>query len=338
VNHSNKTQLTRLWSLVALLHVAGIGLIFAAAVEGHLLFGIGGLAYLLGLRHAFDVDHIAAIDNMTRKLSHEDRPSVFVGFWFSLGHSTVVLGLCVALIMTLGQAEQGMGMMAAIGGLFGTTISAIFLSLMAIVNGLILARLLARRSSRRSRNPCLAASPPVRQGSALARFMNMRPARHLDAPWKLYPVGLLFGLGFDTATEIAVLGLSVVAIQQGIAATWTILALPMLFAAGMTLMDSINGLIMRRAYRWADTDGQPRLSFNIVMTGLSVALALAVAGLQWLSLATEIYVPGGTVARWLAAQHFEYWGAAVLMLFVSCWLFAFVLYRRSSTPCYGDNR
>jgi len=329
--NSDRMQFWRLLLSVAALHVAGTGVLLMGAAEGQFIFGLGGLAYLLGLRHAFDVDHITAIDNVTRKLSHERRPSMFVGFWFSLGHSTVVLGLCIALVLTLGRAEQGMGAIATMGGLLGTTVSAAFLTLMASVNIVILARLVSHRAAAsQSAAAARHTEQLLAKRGVFARLLAARPARHLDAPWKLYPVGLLFGLGFDTATEVAVLGLSAVAIQQGQLAAWVVLALPLLFAAGMTLMDSINGLVMRRAYRWGEAGGSRRLGFNILMTGLSVALALAIAGLQWLSLATDLYAPDSRTADWLANQHFEYWGGAVLAAFVACWGVALVIQQRTT--------
>lgn len=309
-----KHRLIALAVAVGVLHLAGIGLLTAAAVHGQLLFGLGGLAYLLGVRHAFDIDHIATIDNVTRKLSHDRGRPIFVGFAFSLGHSTVVLGLCVAMLFTFGRIGAQAPWFAEIGVL----VSASFLTVIALFNLTILGSLISRRRGASHGGSHDAVERLLERRGLFSRLLG-RGYRQIDASWKLYPLGVLFGLGFDTATEIAVLGMSAVAIQQGILSGWMILAFPLLFAAGMTLMDSANGLLMLRAYAWGDAGAERRLSFNIVMTGLSVALALLIAGLQWTQLATDMLAPDSGVAEWLAGARVDVWGAAVLAAFLLLW-------------------
>ncbi|MDA3920571.1 MAG: hypothetical protein PF501_07825 [Salinisphaera sp.] len=305
---------------VGALHIAGLALIGAAALNGKMLLGLGGLAYLLGLRHAFDIDHIAAIDNVTRKLSYDGLEPVYVGFAFSLGHSTVVFGLTLALLFTVGRVGSDMGWLGSAGGVFGGFVSAAFLTAIAAVNGALLVSLIGR--VRDQRRGSVVDGPSL--DSLLARrglFSRLlgRLYTRIDASWKLYPVGLLFGLGFDTATEIAVLGMSSVAISNGVLSAWMILAFPLLFAAGMTLMDSINGLLMMRAYVWGQRDQASRLRFNIAMTGLSVGLAGLIALMQWADLGMYFLAPHSGLTHWITSVDVELWGAGVLGLFIMLW-------------------
>ncbi|WP_423823102.1 hypothetical protein V5738_03925 [Salinisphaera sp. SPP-AMP-43] len=331
---NSQRGLWRLGSLitaVAGLHVLGLGLLLAAASQGTLLFGLGGLAYLLGLRHAFDIDHIAAIDNVTRKLSRDGQQPVFVGFAFSLGHSTVVFGLCVLVTLFARQIGSRMDSVAGVGALIGTVVSAGFLTLIAVVNFQILREMWRRYRSAdvsHAANDGSVESLLARRG-LLSRWLG-RGYRWIDASWKMYPLGLAFGLGFDTATEIALLGLSAAAAQHAGWAPWMILALPVLFAAGMTLMDSINGLLMLRTYRWGDRYGRRRLGFNIAVTGLSVALAFVVGSLEWVQLAAEEWAPNGAIANWLGAVPTAVCGLAVLILFGLVWLTGYGLQQRQN--------
>jgi len=317
-----KPRLLILALAIGSLHIVGLGLLVAAAAQGQWLFGLGGLAYLLGVRHAFDIDHIAAIDNVTRKLSHDGQKPVFVGFAFSLGHSTVVFGLCLAMLLTLGHLGERMSWFSSVGGVFGGLVSASFLTAIAAVNAVILVRLIGRLRQRNG-------AGDVADRRTLDAMLDRRGFfsralgglyRRIDSSWKLYPLGLLFGLGFDTATEIAVLGMSAVAIQQGILSGWMIMALPLLFAAGMTLMDSINGLLMLRAYVWGEGDYRRRLRFNIVMTGLSVAIAALIALMQWLDIGTQLVAPDSGLAAWIGGAHVDLWGALVLAGFLLIWM------------------
>ena len=283
---------------VALLHVLGWGVLAAVAAPQNMpvgstgVFGVGlGVAaYTLGLRHAFDADHIAAIDNITRKLCVEGKRSMSVGFWFSLGHSSVVFGLCALLaagIRSLAdRAVDGTSELHSFLGLVGTTVSGLFLVCIGILNlavlrGIIKSVLRLRKDENAAADPAATAPAP----GLLYRVFG-RATRLITRPWQVYGIGLLFGLGFDTATEVSLLILA-----GGAAASalpwYAILTLPVVFAAGMSLLDSLDGCLMNFAYGWAMNRPVRRIYYNIVITGLSVAVALGIGSIELISILVE---------------------------------------------------
>lgn len=306
---------------VSTLHVAGLALLVLAAWQGATIFGLGLLAYLFGLRHAFDVDHIAAIDNVTRKLTRDGKRSTEVGFAFSLGHSTVVFALCLLVVLFSRQIHAHMAGIAGVGGVIGTVVSASFLTLIALLNIQILRDLWRRyrQSPADDAGADAAIERLLARRGVMSRLLG-RGYRWVDAGWKMYPLGIAFGLGFDTATEVALLGLSASAAQNAEWSAWMILALPLLFAAGMTLMDSSNGVLMQRAYSWGQHEGQRRLGFNIRITTLSVVLAMVVALMEWAELAVNEWAPDGAVAAFLGALPSGILGAVAIALFVVVWV------------------
>ncbi|WP_412538347.1 HoxN/HupN/NixA family nickel/cobalt transporter [Longispora sp. K20-0274] len=326
-----------MFGFIALLHLAGWGVLVLTVVPGHYrlgagLFGIGtGLtAYSLGLRHAFDVDHIAAIDNTTRKLVGDGQRPVSVGFWFSLGHSTVVVAL--TLLIALGVRTVGSGLadegsaLRVYGGLVGTTVSGVFLYVIAAMNLVVLVGVV--RVFRRLRHgefdeTALAAHLDNRG------FMNRllgRAMRTISRPWHIYPVGVLFGLGFDTVTEVSLLILAGTSVAAGLP-WYAIMCLPVLFAAGMSLLDTLDGSVMRAAYSWALAQPVRRVYFNLIVTGLSVAVALLIGTVQLLALAKDgLGLTGGTWDR-LDALSFDTIGFAVVGLFLVIWLAALAVWR-----------
>lgn len=290
-----RTRLQWLCVLVVALHIAGAWLLGLGCWRGLPLLGIGGLAYLLGLRHAFDIDHIAAIDNVTRTLRQDGKRPVFAGFLFSLGHSSVVIGLSLAILLTLRHGWNGLGDIGFWGRRLGAAVSATALTVLGILNASTLVALLR---SRRQRAEGWSAAQIKALDQLLARRGLMarvlRPLhRWLDASWKMYPLGLLFGLGFDTASEIGVLALSAVAARQADFPLWLLMAFPLLFTAAMTLVDSLDGVLMIKVYDGAMRDPDQRLIFNILTTGLSVVVALTVGLLEWRRLA--IVIGGGDI-------------------------------------------
>ncbi len=328
--HADDSGPRRIASLAAAvvgLHLVGVAVLVAAAAQGTLLFGLGTLAYLLGLRHAFDIDHIAAIDNVTRKLTRDGRPPAFVGFAFSLGHSSVVFGLCVLAAVFSRRIGAHIDGVADAGAWIGTLASASFLTLIALVNFQILRQLWHRYRQPDNIGADGEIEALLARRGLLLRWLG-RGYRWIDTSWKMYPLGLAFGLGFDTATEIALLGLSAAAAQHTGWAPWMMLALPVLFAAGMTLMDSVNGLLMQRAYRWGD--GDRRLGFNLVVTGLSIVLAFVVGGLEWVRLAADAWAPNGLLSAWLDAMPTAVFGLVVLVAFALIWLAGYGMQRRAA--------
>jgi nickel/cobalt transporter (NiCoT) family protein len=245
------------------LHLLGFGLLTVGA-SGALTLGAGLTAYTLGLRHAFDPDHIAAIDNATRGLIGAGRRPLGVGFFFSLGHSTVVFVLALLLALGVravgGQLADDGSPLQLLGGWVGTTASIAFLLGVAVLN----VTLLLRRGAA--------------GGGPLYRVYG-RFARLVSRPWRMYPVGLLFGLGFDTATEIALLALAAGAAGAGLP-FHAIVCLPLLFAAGMTLFDTLQGEAMRRLYGWACARPERRFRYDVAVTGVSVLAALAIATIE----------------------------------------------------------
>ena len=323
---------------VLLLHVVGwgvLGLIVAPQhyqVSGTTVFGIGlGVtAYTLGMRHAFDADHIAAIDNTTRKLMAEGKRPLSVGFWFSLGHSSIVFGLVLLLSLgvkaLVGQVEDDSSSLQQTTGLIGTSVSGVFLLLIGVINLVILKQIVAVfREMRRGHYDEEQLEDHLNNRGLLNRILG-RVTRAVRKPWHMYPVGLLFGLGFDTATEVSLLVLA-----GGAAAFnlpwYALLTLPVLFAAGMSLLDSIDGCFMNFAYGWAFSKPVRKVYYNITITGLSVAVALIIGGIEIVSILVEkLDITSGPVA-WVGGLDLNHVGYVIVGLFVLTWAVALLVWR-----------
>jgi high-affinity nickel-transport protein len=296
------------------------------------VFGIGTgvLALTLGMRHAFDADHIAAIDNTTRKLMDEDERPLSVGFFFSLGHSTVVFAL--AALLTLGvravgaQVHDSGSPLHSATGVVGTSVSGLFLYLIAALNLAVLWSIVAAfRDLRLGRLDEDALERRLSERGLLNRFFGP-VARRVDAPWKMYPLGVLFGLGFDTATEIAFLVLSGTAVAGGLP-FWAVLSLPLLFAGGMSAFDTLDGCFMNFAYGWAFMRPVRKIYYNLVITALSVAVALLIGTIELAGLiSTELGLTGGV---WSVAANFNInsAGFALVGLFVATWVVSLAVWR-----------
>ena len=322
---------------VLLLHLVGFGLLFLAAlrhfhIDRTRTFGIGTgiLAYTLGMRHAFDADHISAIDNTTRKLMSDGSRPVSVGFWFSLGHSSVVFLLAVVLNFGVRALNLGVSTPASnlhhYTGLVGTVISGTFLYLIAALNVVILVSIVkiffALRRGEFDREEL---EHQLNSRGLLNRFFGPL-ARRVDTEWKMYPIGFLFGLGFDTATEIALLVLAGTSVASGMP-FWAILSLPVLFAAGMSLLDTADGTFMNFAYGWAFSNPVRKVYYNITITGLSVLVAFVIGTIEVLSvLQSEFGLTGGL---WDYASHFNIntAGFFIVGLFVLTWVVALLVWR-----------
>jgi high-affinity nickel-transport protein len=296
------------------------------------VFGIGlGLtAYTLGMRHAFDADHIAAIDNTTRKLMGEGKKPVTVGFWFSLGHSSIVFVLCLLLALGVrslaGQLESDDSTLQSVAGVFGTLVSGTFLYILGILNLVILVGIVkVFRDMRRGEYDEAALEEQLNNRGFMSRFLGGL-TKSVTKPWQIYPIGLLFGLGFDTATEIGLLVLA-----GGAAAFqlpwYAILTLPVLFAAGMSLLDSIDGVFMNYAYGWAFSRPIRKVYYNITITGLSVAVALIIGTIELLGiLGDKLSITTGPVA-WIGGLDLNYVGFVIVGLFVVTWVVALGVWR-----------
>jgi high-affinity nickel-transport protein len=319
------------------LHVVGFFVLIAVVVPEHFQLGPGSVfglgvgitAYALGLRHAFDADHIAAIDNTTRKLMNEGQRPLSVGFFFSLGHSTIVFVLAALFaigIKGLGGAVQSDGSaLHETTGLIGPVVSGSFLFLIGILNLIILVSIVG--ILRRMRDGAFTEAELEEQldrRGLMSRFYG-RATRAVRKPWQMYPLGCLFGLGFDTATEIALLAAAGTAAAGGLP-FYAILCLPILFAAGMSLLDTIDGAFMNFAYGWAFSRPVRKIFYNLTITGLSVAVALVVGTIELLSvLADRLSLTGG-IWDAVAGLDLNVVGYAIVGLFVVTWAAALCLW------------
>lgn len=322
-------------TLLGLNLVSWLGAFGLATLQPDIL-GLAGLAWAFGARHAFDVDHIAAIDNVTRKLRHEGKQPVGVGFFFALGHSTVVVALSAVVALGARGIKREFGDFSHYGGVFGTTISALFLTVIGILNLLVLLQLIkAYRNYRHGRITGALCEEAIEdllaQRGLLARGFRFL-FRHISSSWHMYPLGILFGLGFDTATEIAILGLSATLATTAEFPLWGIMIFPLLFTAGMTLMDSIDGLVMLRAYHWALSDALRRLYFNTLITGMAVGVALIVGTLEWLQVLGPKLGGNNGFWRWLDSLDFGTVGFTVVLLMLGSWAAAIAFYRWRIAP------
>ena len=330
-DRGERRRLAGFFGGVGLLHVAGWGLLFAAAAGQPTILALGGLAYTFGLRHAFDADHIAAIDNTTRKLLQDGRKPVGVGFFFSLGHSTVVFIIAAALGLTVkwivdGVAGNG-GQLKTVGGMLGTVVSGGFLVLIGVLNLVVLLdivrvyrRLKAGGYDHNSLELDLTA------GGVMSRIFG-RLFRVIRHSWQMYPIGFLFGLGFDTASEVAILAISAGAAAKGLPFV-AVIALPLIFAAGMSLMDTVDGAFMAKAYSWAFTSPIRKVFYNLTMTSLSVFVALFIGGMELTQALIRAFgLKGGAFS---AIASFDLVGRAgyfIVAAFVLAWVAALLIYK-----------
>ena len=323
-------------AFVAVLNVVAWLALFGVAGTDATLLGIGAMAYFLGLRHAFDADHIAAIDNVTRKLRQEGKRPVAVGFFFALGHSTIVVALSTFVALGARGLKTRFGEFSDFGGIFGTSVSATFLTLIGLINLVVLWQLIkAWRDHRRGRDTRALQEEDINalldQRGFFANIFRFL-FRRVNRSWHMYPLGVLFGLGFDTATEIAILGISATLATTSDFPLWGIMIFPFLFTAGMTLMDSLDGLVMLRAYHWALSDAVRRLYFNTIITAMAVGTALVIGTLEWLQLLGPRLGAGGPFWTWLDGLDFGTIGVAVVVLMLATWAFAIAYYRLRIAP------
>jgi high-affinity nickel-transport protein len=310
---------------VGVLHLLGIFLLVIGAPGNPTVLGIGMLAYTLGLRHAFDADHIAAIDNTVRKLVQQRENPSGVGFYFSLGHSTVVILATLAATIAAQWLVGQMSLFKEIGGLIGTLVSGIFLLVLALLNLLVwldIWRLFwaLRRGEYRPEsldNLLMNRGFIARLVKPLWRFVNKS--------WHVYLIGLLFGLGFDTASQVTLLALST---QTSAPFSWpAIFALPVLFASGMSLMDTADGVFMTRAYSWAFSTPLRKLYYNLTVTGLSVLAAWFIGGIELLQVLGEKFDFQGPLWDWVRNLELGGFGYVLIGLFVLTWAVSYSVWK-----------
>ncbi|MGU7775802.1 HoxN/HupN/NixA family nickel/cobalt transporter [Burkholderia sp. MR1-5-21] len=298
----------------------------AALRDRPLLLGTAAIAYGLGLRHAVDADHIAAIDVATRKLMQHGQRPLTVGLFFSLGHSTIVVAATLGVALTAFVLRDRFDAFRDIGGTLGTAVSATFLLVLAGVNLAIL-RDVWRRYRRAPDGAHAEATHTHRPAGFVTRLL--RPLfRFVSKSWHMYPVGVLFGLGFDTATEIGLLAIAATQASQGLP-LYAILLFPALFMAGMTLIDSTDNVLMIHAYGWAMDDPQRKLLYNASITFVSAAVALAIGGIEAASLLADKLALTGPVRDALdaAGERFGVIGYGIVALFLTCWIASILFHR-----------
>jgi nickel/cobalt transporter (NiCoT) family protein len=323
---------------ILLLHALGWGVLAGIVAPQHyqvgttqvLGVGLGLTAYTLGMRHAFDADHIAAIDNTTRKLMADGKRPVSIGFWFSLGHSTVVFGLVALLAFGVhalaGQLGNDSSLLQQISGVVGTAVSGTFLYVIGIINLVVLVGIVkVFRLMRRGIYDEQVLDDQLNNRGLLNKILS-GATRAVTKPWQMYVVGLLFGLGFDTATEVGLLVLAGGA--AAFALPWyAIMTLPILFAAGMSLFDTVDGCFMNFAYGWAFSKPVRKIYYNITITGLSVAVALIIGSVELISIVShKAGITSGPLAA-IANVNLDFVGYVIVALFVLVWLIAVTIWK-----------
>ena len=347
LNRRDRASLGGMAGFILLLHVVGFGVLFVLVVPHHyqlggdrpvFTVGVGLLAYTFGLRHAFDADHIAAVDNTTRNLMadnadreaygtprNEIRKPLSVGFWFSLGHSTIVFLLAFLLSVGLkalaGQVEDDSSGLHSVTGIIGASVSGTFLWILGILNLVVLLGIIkVFREMRSGVYDEARLEEQLNKRGFMNRFLNGL-TKSVRKPWHIYPIGVLFGLGFDTATEIGLLVLA-----GGAAAFnlpfYAILVLPILFAAGMCLMDTSDGVFMNAAYGWAFAKPVRKVFYNIAITSISVLVALVIGTIELIGVLThQAHITSGPLAK-IADINLDYAGYAIVGLFIVAWIVA----------------
>ncbi|PZS35456.1 MAG: HoxN/HupN/NixA family nickel/cobalt transporter [Pseudonocardiales bacterium] len=344
LNREDRVSIAGMYGFIVFLHLIGFGVLLLFVVpRGYNLgatgiygVGVGVLAYTFGLRHAFDADHIAAVDNTTRKLMADNvvtgntRKPLSVGFWFSLGHSTIVFMLAFLLSVGVkalaGQVENDSSELHSVTGVIGASVSGVFLWILGILNLIVLIGIVkVFRKMRGGSYNEQELEDQLNKRGFMNRFLGGL-TKSVRKPWHIYPIGVLFGLGFDTATEVGLLVLA-----GGAAAFslpfYAILILPILFAGGMCLMDTTDGVFMNAAYGWAFAKPVRKVFYNITITALSVAVALIIGTIELISvLDDQAGIDSGPLAA-IGSIPLDYAGYAIVALFIVAWLTALAVWR-----------
>lgn len=313
-------------SIVCLLHIIGFVFLWIAAKDAHILLGMGLLAYTLGLRHAFDADHIAAIDNTVRKLLQQRKDPAGVGFYFSIGHSTVVFIMAVLLGVSVHWAKNQLPHFQEIGGTIGTVVSGVFLLLIGILNLIILVSLIQLFTKLKDQKFSHQELDQLLDSRGfITRFIGPY-FKLINQSWHVLPLGFLFGLGFDTASEIALLALSSGASQHAIS-FMGIISLPILFAAGMSLLDTLDGVLMKSAYNWAFLNPVRKIYYNITITAVSVIAALIIGMIELLQIMGDKFHFHGIFWQLIQSMKFDYIGYILVAIFILTWFLSTLIWK-----------
>ena len=304
-------------------------LAFAAFSTRPLLLGTALIAYTFGLRHAVDADHISAIDNVTRKLMQAGKRPVAVGFFFSLGHSTVVVLLTVAIAVATVVVKTTIPSLQSVGGVIGTSVSALFLFAIAALNIVVFLGVYDafRRVRRGEIYDDVSVDAYLADRGLMGRFFKPL-MKFISSSWHMYPMGVLFGLGFDTATEVGLLGIAAVQGGKGLP-IYDILIFPLLFTVGMSLLDTTDGILMLGAYGWAYVKPMRKLFYNMTITFVSIAVALFVGAVEAASvIAMQLHLTGGIWDRLASlSDNFGVLGGGIVVIFIASWLVSTIVYK-----------
>ena len=322
-----KIKLTVMYALIVVATLLGFTASVIVGRMSLLLAGLGIVSYVLGLRHAVDADHIAAIDNTTRKLLQQKKHPYTVGLFFSLGHSTIVLCLIVALIFATRAVVGQIPALQASGNIIGTAISGGFLWVIGIVNAVIVLSIYHMFKEMRSGK---VTQEELERQMDDRSFMNryFRPLfKIVNEPWQIYPIGVLFGLGFDTATQIAMIAIAVGIGVSSSLPVWMILVLPLMFTCGMVLVDTSDGVAMGAAYGWAFSHPLRKIYYNLTITVISVFVALAIGTIELLQVVGDELNLTGPFWGWLENLDFETIGYGIITMFLASWLVAWAIWK-----------
>ncbi|MCO4346512.1 HoxN/HupN/NixA family nickel/cobalt transporter [Staphylococcus agnetis] len=312
--------------IVLLLHILGFGALFFSGWQHPILIGMGFIAYTLGLRHAFDADHIAAIDNTVRKLLEQKESPTGVGFYFSLGHSSVVFLMAVLLGVAVNWAKDHIATFQDTGGLIGTLVSGFFLIIIGVINLIILIQLIQLFKKVRTEHITSVQLNALLNSRGFMIHLVKPFFKFISKSWHVYPLGFLFGLGFDTASEVSFLALSAGAAQRTLPLIG-IIALPILFAAGMSLLDTLDGVVMTEAYHWAFETPVRKIYYNITITSISVIAALFIGVLEILQLIGEQQHWTTGIGGWITQLDVGWLGYGLVIVFILAWLVSVTIWK-----------
>ncbi len=324
---ADKLRLAGFYGFIALLHLLGWGL-YLHYTPGHpALVGLGFVAYLFGLRHAFDADHIAAVDDSVRFMLQRGGRPLGVGFFFSLGHSTVVVVLSLAVALAAHSTARLIPPLRSAGALIGAGVSGAFLLIIGVVNLMVLLDILrVWKQAQTGVHDHAHLEALLRRRGLLNRLFGARLQPLMRHSWQLYPLGLLFGLGFDTASEVGLLAMTAGA-SAGDLPVAAVLSLPVLFAAGMAAMDTTDGVLMTRAYQWAFVNPLRKIFYNLATTGLSVIVAVAIGTIELLQLGIRLLDRHGPFCDFVLRLDFGVLGYLIVALFLGAWALSAALWR-----------
>jgi high-affinity nickel-transport protein len=320
-------RLAGLYGVIVSLHVVGWGLFLFYSSRYPALIGLGFVAYMFGLRHAFDADHIAVVDDTVRYMLQKGEKPLGIGFFFSLGHSTIVFVLAVAITFAAATVKQDLPALQNLGGIIGASVSGTFLWIIGILNLLVLLDILkVWGQAKTGKHSHAHLEELLSQRGFINRLFGGRLQKFINHSWQMYPLGLLFGLGFDTASEVALLAMTAGA-SAGNLPVPAVLSLPILFAAGMSAMDTTDGVLMSKAYNWAFINPLRKIFYNITTTSLSITVALVIGSIELLQVLTSMLELKGPFFHFIGGLDFGSLGYVIVGLFLLAWGFSFALWK-----------